>query len=30
MFKVKLISIKEKILPELDDEFAKDVLNLKL
>ena len=25
MFKVKLISIKEKILPELDDEFAKDV-----
>ena len=24
-FKVKLISIKEKILPELDDEFAKDV-----
>lgn len=25
MFKVKLISIKSKILPELDDEFAKDV-----
>lgn len=25
MFKVKLISIKAKILPELDDEFAKDV-----
>lgn len=25
MFKVKLISIKEKILPKLDDEFAKDV-----
>jgi len=25
MFKVKLISIKEKILPELDDEFVKDV-----
>lgn len=25
MFKVKLISIKFKILPELDDEFAKDV-----
>lgn len=25
MFKVKLISIKTKILPELDDEFAKDV-----
>ena len=25
VFKVKLISIKEKILPELDDEFAKDV-----
>lgn len=25
MFKVKLISIKEKILPDLDDEFAKDV-----
>ena len=24
MFKVKLISIKEKILPELDDEFAKE------
>lgn len=24
-FKVKLISIKEKVLPELDDEFAKDV-----
>ena len=24
-FKVKLISIKEKILPELDDEFAKDI-----
>lgn len=25
IFKVKLISIKSKILPELDDEFAKDV-----
>ena len=25
MFKVKLISIKEKILPEVDDEFVKDV-----
>lgn len=25
IFKVKLISIKEKILPDLDDEFAKDV-----
>lgn len=25
MFKVSLLSIKEKILPELDDEFAKDV-----
>lgn len=25
MFKVKLISIKSKVLPELDDEFAKDV-----
>lgn len=25
MFKVKLISIKEKILPELDDEFVKDI-----
>lgn len=25
VFKVKLISIKSKILPELDDEFAKDV-----
>ncbi len=25
IFKVKLISIKEKVLPELDDEFAKDV-----
>lgn len=25
MFKVKLISIKSKVLPELDDEFAKDI-----
>lgn len=25
MFKVKLISIKEKILPKLDDEFVKDI-----
>lgn len=25
MFRVKLISIKSKILPELDDEFAKDI-----